>query len=343
MTKSLALLCVLLISGVQFIDAYVWCCTSKAELKKCNSFRSRTEHGRPVFDFECLYADGGTDECMQHIRAGHADIIDLDGGDIYHYQDDITIVAAENSGYEDASYFAIAVVKKGADPNLSLTNLAGYRTCHTGVGKTSGWNMPMGWLLRNGQDPSQISASCAPGAKLSTYAGMIPGGPAAKWCEQCIGDSNGENVCDRDSDERYYGYHGAFKCMIDGKGDVAFIKQTIIKDEEADAYELLCPDAPRRASPRDWDSCHLGRVPAHAVVMRKGVSAEDAASVYGKLVYAWNKLGDRNSYGKGKNILWGSKVKYFMYMNRMNPVKYMGDNYVCNLSILRNDGRATNC
>jgi len=342
--KNLLLISVILITGwCQLIDAYTWCCISKAELKKCDAFRRRTNNdGSPIFDFDCLLADG-VDACMEHIKNGNADIIDLDGGDIYEYQNDIKIVAAENVGYEDASYFAIAVVKKGSNPNLSMLNLAGAKTCHTGVGKTSGWNMPMGWLVRNGGNPAAIGQSCAPGAKLSKYGGIIPGGPDDKWCQLCIGDGNGNNICDRDSDEQYYGYHGAFQCMKDGAGDVAFIKQTIIQPEEAGAYELLCPDAPRRASPIDWADCNLGRVPAHAVVMSKDVSASDAGAVYNKLVSAWNQLGDRNSYGRGKNILWGSKVRYFMYMNRMNPRKYMGDEYFCNVWALRNGQAHSSC
>jgi len=343
MMKTLTLLCVFLIAGSQVIDAYVWCCTSKAELKKCEAFKSRRNpDGSSMFDFGCLLTDG-TESCMAAIKVGSADIIDLDGGDIYEYQDDISIVAAENVGYEDASYFAIAVVMKGSHPELNMGNLAGAKTCHTGVGKTSGWNMPMGWLVRHGHSPAEIGQSCAPGAKLAKYSPLIPGGSDDKWCELCIGDENGDNICNRDSDERYYGYHGAFKCMTDGVGDVAFIKQTIIPAEDAHKYELLCPDAPRRSSPLDWETCNLGRVPAHAVVMRKGISAQDSAAVYGRLVDAWNKLGDRNSYGRGKNILWGSKVRYFMYMNRMSPRKYMGDDYFCNVYALRTGQTHNSC
>jgi len=335
-------LCALIISGAQLIGAYKWCCTSKAEFKKCRAFASRVEGGDKVFDFECFLADG-TDACMQAIEDGRADLIDIDGGDIFEYQNDITVVAAENVGYEDASYFAIAVVKKGSNPELSMSNIAGYKSCHTGVGKTSGWNMPMGWMVLNGMSPSDIGKSCAPGAGLDKYASLIPGGPDQKWCELCIGDENGDHKCDRDSDERYYGYHGAFQCMKDGVGDVAFIKQTIITAEEAGLYELLCPDAPRRASPINWSTCNLGRVPAHAVVMKKGVSIEDANAVYNNLAQAWNKLPDRNTFSRGKSILWGSKVRFFMYMNRMSARTYMGDDYFCNVWALKYGEKHSSC
>ena len=38
-----------------------------------------------------------------------------------------------------------------------MSNIAGYKSCHTGVGKTSGWNMPMGWMVLNGMSPSKFS------------------------------------------------------------------------------------------------------------------------------------------------------------------------------------------
>jgi len=336
--KSLAAVCLILFAAT-YCDAYTWCCTSQAEYRKCTSFNSRkNEDGSRVFDFECALADG-VHSCMDKIKVGQADIIDLDGGDIYDFRNYISVVAAENVGYEDASYYAVAVVKKGTFPGLSMKQIQGYKTCHTGVGKSSGWNVPMGWLLRHNGNPSGVAASCAPGAGMSKYAYMIPGGAQEKWCALCRGDGNGGNKCARNGNEKYYGYHGAFQCMKDGVGDVAFIKQTIISAEEADQFELLCPDAPRRASPLEWQNCNLGRVPAHAVVMRKGIPAEDAESVFAKLVDAWNKLGDRNSYGSGKNVLWGSKVRYFMYMNRMDPRKYMGDDYFCSVYAVKNQDK----
>merc|ERR1712183_791726 len=225
--RSLAVVC-LLVFAASCCDAYTWCCTSSAEDKKCKAFgRRRNEDGSRV--------------------------IDLDGGDIYDFRNDISVVAAENVGYEDASYYAVAVVKKGHEfPGLSMKKVSGYKTCHTGVGKSSGWNVPMGWLLRHNGNPSEVAASCAPGANITKYQYMLPGGVDKKWCSLCKGDQSGQNKCARNSNEKYYGYHGAFQCMKDGVGDVAFIKQTIISAEEAPQFELLCPDAPRRASPLEW-------------------------------------------------------------------------------------------
>lgn len=41
-------------------------------------------------------------------------------------------------------YYAVAIAKKGT--NFQLNQLQGVRSCHTGLGSSAGWNIPMGTL-----------------------------------------------------------------------------------------------------------------------------------------------------------------------------------------------------
>ena len=43
-------------------------------------------------------------------------------------------------------YYAVAVARAD-NPNVNLNNLQGKKSCHTGVKKTAGWNVPVGRLL----------------------------------------------------------------------------------------------------------------------------------------------------------------------------------------------------
>merc|ERR1712212_630786 len=81
-----------------------------------------------------------------------------------------------NTGSASASsYFAVAVVKK--DSGVTWENLQGKKSCHTGMGRTAGWNIPMGLIHdQTGKcDFSDFfSSGCAPGAPTGS-----------KLCQQC--------------------------------------------------------------------------------------------------------------------------------------------------------------
>ena len=68
--------------------------------------------------------------------------------------------------------------------------------------------------------------SCAPGANDPHYYPQRR--YKDKLCSLCIGA--GENKCSRGSVEPFYSYTGAFRCLVHGGGDVAFVKHTTVPD-----------------------------------------------------------------------------------------------------------------
>lgn len=79
-------------------------------------------------------------------------------------------------------------------------------------------------------------------------SGDIP----SNLCALCLG--TGADKCSADEDKNEYaGHEGAFKCMVDGKGDVAFFKHGTVEKaikkgnygNQTD-YEYLCRDGSRK-------------------------------------------------------------------------------------------------
>ncbi|XP_030324433.1 ovotransferrin [Calypte anna] len=261
-----------------------WCTISSAEQNKCLSLRELMQ--QETVALNCLQKATYLD-CIKAISNNEADAISLDGGHIFeaglapYKLKPIVAEVYEHSGGSTTSYYSVAVVRKGT--GFTINDLQGKTSCHTGLGRSAGWNIPIGTLLSRGnikwegKDSGSIeqavanffSASCVPGVTTEP-----------RLCRQCKGDP--KTKCSRTAP--YSGYSGAFLCLKDGKGDVAFVKHTTVQEnapQEKDEYELLCLDGSRQ--PVDnYKSCHWARVPAHAVVARDDSKVDDIWSFLSK-------------------------------------------------------------
>nr|AEV21971.1 transferrin [Trachidermus fasciatus] len=309
-----------------------WCVTSDKEQEKCAALAAKA----PVFS--CVRKDSVL-ACIVAIRAVEADAITLDGGDIYtagliNYN--LQPIIAEDYGItSDTCYYAVAVVKRGTQ--FGLRDLQGKKSCHTGLDKSAGWNIPIGTLVSMGliqwggieEKPVEeavsnyFSASCVPGAARTS-----------KLCQLCRGD------CSKSHTEPYYDYSGAFQCLKDDAGQVAFVKHLTVPESEKANYELLCKDN-TRAPIDNYKSCHLARAPAHAVVSRKNPELAE---------FIWNSLNSvqdfnlfsSEAYAPSKNLMFkDSTMKLVLLPADMDSFLYLGAGYTSIIHSLKKEMTAT--
>ncbi|GFY45775.1 transferrin [Trichonephila inaurata madagascariensis] len=270
------------------------CVTSPEEKKKCEDYSKAAEAQDLFPDIRCIETISKA-ACMEHVKQDNSQLLVLDGGDVYkagrYYG--LQPIASELYNGSDATYYAVAVMRSVSDV-LTLSQLRGLRSCHTGMGRTAGWVMPVGVLLSEGllQETNCnhaeamadffFAGSCVPGANDSkTNPGRVR---SDDLCRHCIGDDLGMHKCARDSRERYSGYAGAFRCLAEGRGDVAFVKHKTVPDytdghgKEAwtrdllsSDFQLLC-DVGGTSPVNNYEHCNLGKVPAHQVVTNGALS-----------------------------------------------------------------------
>lgn len=313
-----------------------WCAVSEHENTKCISFRDHMKTVLPADGprLACVKKTSYPD-CIKAISGGEADAMTLDGGWVYDAgltPNNLKPVAAEFYGsleHPQTHYLAVAVVKKGTD--FQLNQLQGKKSCHTGLGRSAGWVIPIGLLFCNLPEPrkplekavaSFFSGSCVPCADPVAFPQL---------CQLCPG-------CGCSSTQQFFGYVGAFKCLKDGGGDVAFVKHTTIfevlpEKADRDQYELLCLDNTRKPVDQ-YEDCYLARIPSHAVVARNVDGKEDLIWEILKVAqehFGKGKSKDFQMFGSplGKDLLFkDSAFGLLRVPPRMDYRLYLGHSYV---------------
>ncbi|XP_055376878.1 melanotransferrin [Condylostylus longicornis] len=264
------------------------CVTSDAEYEKCHKMKIALKAQLLKPELTCFRGHSHI-YCMQSIQQGAADVAVFDAGDVYtggwFYQ--LIPFMSEVYNLGEPEYYVVAVGKE-EDLDTELTYLKGKYTCHTGLNTAAGWTYPMAYLISNGwirpygcnsvrAAAEYFTKSCIPGAISNQYNKDIP---YDSMCGLCHGSSF--SYCRRDASEDYYGHTGAFRCLVEGGGQVAFVKHTTVSENTGgkrkewwarntleDEFELLCPDG-TRAEMSEYKTCNLGKVKANAIVARGG-------------------------------------------------------------------------
>ena len=86
----------------------------------------------------------------------------------------LVLVLAEDYGLgKGVKYYGVAVAKKGTQ--FGIRDLKGKKSCHTGAGRTAGWDIPIGFLLSKRIMPRK--GSCSPYVAAANFfsAACVPG------------------------------------------------------------------------------------------------------------------------------------------------------------------------
>ncbi|XP_049995172.1 inhibitor of carbonic anhydrase [Alexandromys fortis] len=330
--------------GLEDSQRVQWCAVGQQERAKCDHW-SAVSGGA----LACV-TEETPEDCIAAIMKGEADAMSLDGGFAYvagHCG--LVPVLGENymstDGHERLGsqcvnaplegYYVVAVVKK-SDVGITWNSLRGKKSCHTAVGTSAGWTVPLG-LIYNQTGSCKFdeffSRSCAPGSK-----------PGSSLCALCVGGDNPAHMCAANSHEGYHGSSGALRCLVE-KGNVAFMKHpTVLQNTDGknpeswakglkpEDFELLCLDGTRKPV-TEAQSCHLARVPNHAVFSRK-----DKVDFARRILFNQQELFGRNGFEKMMFQMFDSSAKDLLFsddteclsnlQNKTTYETYLGPQYL---------------
>ncbi len=187
-----------------------------------------------------LYPIDSEGAILESLRFGNADIAFMDGAAAWvgWQQYGLDALAADQKSDGRTYYNAHAVVLKdsemavahldGDDSTDPFALLAGKTSCHTGWLKSAGMLLPMGYLISEG------------------YAPVVGSEDDIESLRSTIFSYFNEDASIPDSGTPYASYSGAVRCLSEGAGDVAFVKDSTIGsycgNEDAAENEDWCLD-----------------------------------------------------------------------------------------------------
>merc|ERR1712083_327507 len=138
-----------------------------------------------------------------------------------------------------------------------------------------------------------FSKACAPGVRDKDYVSDRVYTHENYWhyghlCDLCHGTA--AHYCDRNAMEDFYGNTGAFRCLVEGGGDVAFVKHTTVMENcDGKRKEWWA----RNQLTTDYRDCYLGKVKANAMVTNPEYSAYHIDAFINLFKYAQQFYGQK--------------------------------------------------
>lgn len=184
---------------------------------------------------------------LEAVRFGQADVASVDGAAAWlaWTQNDLQAIASETRSDGRTHYNAAAWVRDDSDIE-TVADFAGRTSCHTGATKSAGMMMPMSYLIREGLiDASGYSD-----------VSQLPDIARAFFDEPVIGGA-------------YEGYNGALRCLSEGVGEIAFVRDTTPADYCAQDPEPWCLDVSEYRMVLEF-----GAVPEHPFMVSPDLDAD---------------------------------------------------------------------
>ncbi|KAI8029627.1 Lactotransferrin [Camellia lanceoleosa] len=261
-----------------------WCAVRDEEFVDCEYVISLLKHS-DGYNWQCVKQDTAQ-ECMDSIKKGQADIVNLDAGLAYIAFLNYSMKAIANEIYcnHAQTYDAVAVVNRKAckvNRAINVMGFKGQRSCHGGYSTAAGWNYPMSHIKKLFDSKTMsdremalsfFSEVCAP----SEFEGM----GVCSGCGKANGSCNGNSLL-------FFGYSGAFRCLVGGFGDIAFVRSDTAllysmegpqnqswSTKSVRDFMYLCPQGGCREINGYPGSCSFGTVPANVIMVSNSIPNE---------------------------------------------------------------------
>jgi ABC-type phosphate/phosphonate transport system substrate-binding protein len=159
-----------------------------------------------------LFQVDNSDAALQAVGTGQADVAFVDAvAGFFGWQEfDLEAIAADINSDGRDHYVANAIVRADSGIN-SFEQLRDTTSCHTGLKKSAGMFMPLGWMIGEGY---------ADASGHKDELSSIPAVVKTFFGDAIIPESGG----------LYYSYGGALQCLSENAGSVAFVKDSTPTD-----------------------------------------------------------------------------------------------------------------
>ncbi|KAK7279666.1 hypothetical protein RJT34_24722 [Clitoria ternatea] len=256
-------------------DGEVRWCAVRDEVEECRLF-VRVINQLMGYTWKCVQRDQFQD-CMESIKQGEADLVNLEAGLAYNAFINHSMKAIANEMYCDHSktYEAVAVVNRRACENnekISLMDFKGHKSCHGGYSTAAGWNYPINYIKNLINNEKMNDREIA----TSFFSGVCTPSEIEGFgiCNAC---SKENETCPETG--LYSGHSGAFRCLVEELGDIAFVKgdtallysmdgphSQLWSTKSIRDFMYLCPQGGCREINGYPGDCSFGHVPANVIM-----------------------------------------------------------------------------